>query len=57
MLRVKKQYGGQIIRRKINNRTITLDLTKTDELDYEFYYKNGFKDIFIKTKVIKYKGI
>lgn len=57
-LKIKKAYLGQILTRKTDRYdSLTLDTNNVPVEDYEFYYNNGFKDVFTRVKLIKYKGI
>lgn len=58
MLKLKNQYKGLTITRSHKALgTITFDSNKVNESEYQFYYNNGFKDLFTKGKTIKYKGV
>lgn len=58
MLKIKKEYKGLTITRthKVLG-TLVMNTKLITDTEYQFYYDNGFKDVFTKGKIIKYKGI
>lgn len=56
-MKLKEEYKGCVIGKRINGKLIEFD---TNKGNYEWYFKNGFREYFeesIKKKVIKYVGI
>lgn len=55
-LKLKKQYEDVVVTKPHNKLgTLTFDAKKVNVFDYDFYYENGFKELF--TRVYHYKGV
>lgn len=58
--KIKKEYKNQLVIKQTKFGSISFDTSVNR--DYEFYYNNGFSEVFeeieiIKPKPLKYKGI